>query len=305
MKEKLIEQKVNLFKSLLNEAVRDKDVARARELIIKYLTKKLGTKFVPLPAEDFTNNVDGRATGLRFVFNKNDSIRFNWAGTKAGGNELTSVDVWLKDKYYPDFNLPLKGVSLARALPTIVEFLNDPSGDEYAIIPEAESMSEMFDLSSTLTEGRKAGYSKHSAEDLWKLAISYLKKGEPVDYKDLFAKSQKAYKIYTEIKNTFPEMWDKKIYIGDNFKLQQNEGRILKQLGLIQVIVQKGATSETPIVELPDEVVALELEMKKGQDNIGYEDAVEDLKSSVRLLKKGVTNALFISGRGWMFRYKY
>jgi hypothetical protein len=93
-------------------------------------------------------------------------------------------------------------------------------------------------------------------------------------------------------------MWDKKIYIGDNFKLQQNEGRILKQLGLIKVVVQKGATSETPIVELPDEVVKLELEIKKEQNNIGYEDAVEDLKSGVRLLKKGITNALFISGRG-------
>ena len=148
--------KYNL-KDSVNEAFRYKDQERALQLILKYLTKKLGNLF-QLPGFETVVKQDGTTLlGIHYIDINGDSFRFNW-NEKEKSSEIHSIDFFYPEQMFgnPEVSLELQGESTARILPAVVEIhkRKDVNIDlDTFIIGE----SELKRYSSSLNEYRTPG----------------------------------------------------------------------------------------------------------------------------------------------------
>ena len=297
----LKEQNLSLDR-FLTEAIRAKDSARVQKLIASYLSKHTKYKeFIPMPAEEFTNTF-GHFIGVRFIYDGiSKVIRFNWKPGGMDSTSLNSVDIWEKPQPYPTHHISFgdDSVSLVKTLPWYAEVINSKldTGD-FAFIPEEASLKEsisLVEVPSYLSEARGRS-AKYTPEQLWHIAIKYLVVNEKPDSNALFKESQESYKILGGLKKNRPQYWNKLTFIGDKFKLEQEYGKILKEMGMITGTIVAGPTVETKIVELPPEIK--EIESKGGVRKIAYEKQIEDLKMACSILIRGTKHLLMVLGRG-------
>lgn len=272
------------FSTWLNEAISDSNAEHAASLISSYLSKKTGHKFVRMAGvEEFSNSVSS-GYGIRFFYDNDKAIRFNWGDTGMNSADLVSVDVWNGESHDPSWNLEFDHeASLVTILPFIADVLQGPIDiGEFIALP-ADNLNE-------------------SDEDTFEKVLSLFKKDEAVPVAKVLADyGSRGEKILNQIRQTYPGMFEKQgrtlMFTGstsDLESLKTDKDKILTAAGGIKVQVKKGGNNDTVDTPVPPGIPAKQAELEK----VAYEDQLDDLKSLVTLTVKGASNALFVAGRG-------
>lgn len=268
--------------SLLEAKIAGSSVPAAMSKIISYIERSLGVKLVKLGVEHFHNSSE-EGYGLRFVESgTTNCIRFNWEGN--GPKEIVSIDLWNGTSRDPNWNIAVKGVSFAKALPDLVKLLKSPKVGTIRIGAVSESLN-----SEELNEAKKGEFTPSSAiADM----ISKLESGRS------FNRSEFVMAYHPENAHAFDE-WvdanrDKLIFTGKRISVPK--GTKLSRSGRsdgssnAELVVSKGGSHETYEVS--------EVHRLEDEDHISFADSLEHLEALTSVLIKGSTNALFVAGRG-------
>ena len=277
----------------LSEAVSISDMQRVGSLIASYFSRKLGTKLIRMPGGEEYYNATGSGFGIRFFMesplNGFDSIRFNWAKKRINSAAVDSVDLFSKGKNV--YNIVFdQNTSLVKILPFMFEFIQDPQTGYVSVLPEGN-----------LSEARGENVLLKVDEILKKNGVN-----EPVSRSELYnmikgpLKDEKPStivpKLFDAMKATNPHLLvgsgrrQKMNLTGNNLERAADE---LHDFMYTRAKVTSGSKKET--YEADDHVEELE---KQGLERLSFEQQLEDMRQAVRLLYRGVTNAVFIGGRG-------
>lgn len=271
------------FQNWLNEAISEGNADRAAQLIQSYLEKKTGKKFVRMSGvEDFENSVSS-GYGVRFFYDGDKSIRFNWGDTGFKSADLVSVDIWEGESHDPSFNLSFDHeASLATLLPFIADVLQGPIdiGDFIAI--PADNLNE-------------------SDDDIFDKVHGQLKSGEVVPVAGILSTmGSRGEKVLNQIRMDYPSFFEKQgrslVFKGtdkDLEDLKADKDKVVDKIGGVKVQIKKGGSGDTVNTAVPPGVPD-----GKDIEKVAYEDQLEDLKALIALTVKGASNALFIAGRG-------
>jgi len=293
------------FKTFLNEitpkreglteaAISVQSMDRVETLVASYLSKNLSTKLARMPGiEQYTNNRDS-GFGIRFFLSKPvsgyDSIRFNWMQRNIDTASVASVDLFSKGKHV--YNLAFEfNTSMAKILPYLVDFMTSSSKprtgyskflNEQTLVEATESI--YVQLARHLESNDELPVSRFKMYKLWKKLFPR-------------EKATAAYKIYDSMEEIAPSEF---VSTGKRSKLnftpevaRKYEDRLDAEV-FMTVKVNKGSSGEETYTSSP-EVEELE---SKGLPRIAFEQQLEDMEEAVRMLWMGVTNAVFIGGRG-------
>lgn len=271
------------FQNWLTEAISDSNAGHAAELIQSYLSKKTRMKFVRMSGvERFENSVSS-GYGIRFFFDGDKAIRFNWGDTGFRSADLVSIDVWEGQSHDPSYNIDFDHeASLVTILPFICDVLLGPIDiGEFVAIP-ADNLNESHD-------------------DLFDKVVGQLKLGEPVPVAGILSTmGSRGEKILNQIRMEYAHLFEKQgrtlIFKGtdkDHENLMKDKDKVLDKIGGVKVQIKKGGHGDTVDTQIPPGV-------PDGTDieKVAYEDQLEDLKALITLTVKGASNALFIAGRG-------
>jgi hypothetical protein len=293
----------------LDEAIRSKDFPRATALIKKYFTGKLGrVYFFPMP-EVFTPSGGSKGVGIKFFVNGNQAVRMNWAGTNLGISKgLVSVDFWDGSKSpqpTPSHHVKFESgnESLIKVLPFVVDFVLgkiDKTGSSIFVNEEVS----VYDLPmvTDFTQIHTINEANYSSGDLKKTVtniIHALEQGISISDQNKAGGVKK-----------YGPRWNKAIEA-----IKRNHGNLFTKQGLKHIIdpsdVKKiDATAVLAYISGGDDVIAftasvgskemVEVDGASEQDieRMTYEEQLDSLKSGVKLLVAGATNAIIISGAG-------
>ena len=277
----------------LTEAVSISDMQRVGSLIASYFSRKLGVKLIRLPGGEEYYNATGSGFGVRFFMasplNGFDSIRFNWAKKKINSAAVDSVDLFSKGKnvYNVVFD---QNTSLVKILPFMFEFIQSPQTGYVSVLPEGslnEARGENVLLKVDEILKKNNVTDPISRSDLYKMIKDPLKREKP---------SVIVSKLFDGLKATNPHLLigsgrrQKMNLTGNNLERAADE---LHDFMYTRAKVTSGSKKETYAAD--DHVEDLE---KKGLERLSFEQQLEDMRQAVRLLYRGVTNAVFIGGRG-------
>ncbi len=109
--------------TFINEAITYKDMAKALELILKYLNSKLG-RLYQLPGFETVKSKEGVLLGIHYINDEGKSLRFNWSSKGKLAEEIHSIDFYEPAKMFsptPNVTIKTNGESMARILPAVVE----------------------------------------------------------------------------------------------------------------------------------------------------------------------------------------
>lgn len=271
------------FQNWLTEAISDGNAVRAAELIQSYLSKKTHHKFVRMSGvEKFSNSVSS-GYGVRFFYDNDKSIRFNWGDTGFHSSDLVSIDFWDGSHHDPSWNMNFDHeASLVTLLPFIADVLMGPIDiGDFVAIP-ADNLNEADD-------------------DIFDKVVAQLKTGEPVPVAGILSTlGSRGEKILNQIRMDYAHLFAKQgrslIFNGtdkDHADLIADKDKVVNQVGGVKVKIQKGGHGDSVATDVPDGVPD-----GKDIERIAYEDQLEDLKALIALTVKGASNALFIAGRG-------
>lgn len=279
-------------KWLIQEAISANAVDSVNKIVKSYLAKKLGTKVYSYPAvEEFTNST-GRGYGVRYFYS-NKSIRFNWKGANINSFALDSVDVWDGTSHDPNWHMDFDSQqSLVKTLPLIIDFIKSPfgAGTFYLIPNDESSIKEEYLVES------------NQNMDAFDFVIKNLKPNSEISGTSLTAEygSYKPYPVLKSIISLYPNLFQKsgrkQIFSGtsnDIEKIKDQKDGIIKSLGGVKIEVSSGGRRE---VYAPNEQEA-EIE-QQGMERVAYEEQLQHLSVLVKMVIKGATNALFVTGRG-------
>jgi hypothetical protein len=279
--------------STISEAVSISDMQRVGSLISSYFSRKLGAKLIRLPGGEEYFNETGSGFGVRFFMaspiNGFDSIRFNWRKKKINSAAVDSVDLFSKGKNVYNITFD-QDTSLVKILPFMFEFIEKPSKGYVSVLPEAnlnEARGEnvLLKVDEIL---KKNGVSEPIGKSqLYDMIKSPLKKEKP---------SVIASKLFDALKATNPHLLvgsgrrQKMNLTGDNLQRIADE---LHDFMYTRAKVTSGSKKET--YKADDQVEDLEAQ---GLERLSFEQQLDDMRQAIRLLHRGVTNAVFIGGRG-------
>lgn len=293
-------KKFQKFSQWLSEAVSASSINSVNNIIKSYLGNKLNGKVYKMPGvEEYTNPL-GRGYGVRYFYDGNKSIRFNWMNSGLNALALNSVDLWdgtSRDaKWHMDFDTQ---ISVTKALPTIVDFIKSPFGQgTFPLITglsddQLQEGADIFEIKS-LTE--IVLYEDSVDRDsLFSKIVDSMKDGKAVDYS--FGAQGTPYKFFNAVKRVAPEFFrkdgQKTIFQGNPEDLAAKKADIFDKLGIVNVTVSAGPKNEkygtTSQVEEIESV---------GVEKVAYEEQLKHLEILLNLLVKGKSNALFLAGRG-------
>lgn len=282
------------FRDWLYEGISNANAFRAAKLIRQYLQKKTGMKFLSMPGVEVYKNSFGSGYGVRYFFDGNKSIRFNWHSTAFNSADLSSVDFWDGTSYDPKWNLDFDvESSLSTILPFVADILQGPIKIGTYIAMPADTLNEEAPepYMAILNE---------AYQDAFDGVIEYIKPGQAVPIFNLKGSlGSRGHKIIMGIREAYPNLFDKvgrEIFFRgskhDIDSLRKNKEQIIRRLGGTKVTIKPGANNET--YKQAAHIEAMDADLER----IAYEDQLADLKSLTRLLVKGASNGLFVAGRG-------
>lgn len=281
---------------MIQEAISANASSSVNTIILSYLKKKLGGKVYKMPGvEEFTNST-GRGYGVRYFYDSDKSVRFNWKGANISAVTLDSVDVWDGTSRDPNWHMQFDSqASLVKTLPTIIGLLQSSFGQGTFYAIPADSLNEEIDF---LNEAAAA-----SDQDAFDIMMKELNPGQPLAVAGLEVKfGWRVSKILTYLRNTPPyqESFEKQgrtlVFKGtanDIKAMTAKKDDIMHALGAVKITVTKGGKGEEYAPN--DQVKQIEA---VGIERIAYEEQLVDLSSLMRLIIKGRSNALFVAGRG-------
>jgi hypothetical protein len=273
------------FVEWLNEAISVGNTDRAADLIMGYLNKHTHHKFWRMSGVEEFQNSENHGFGLRFFYDHDSSIRFNWDKENISSAELDSIDVWeASGGKNPTWHLEFDHeLSLATILPCIAQILSAPDikAEDIIAIPDQYGMLE------------------ENSDDPFDYVLEQLQPGEVVPLTQLASKSTH-YKVVQYIRahwaNLFAKDGRNTIFKGihsDLEKIRAEKQKILHAIGAVKVSVKPGGSNETYTGDTKYDAMD-----KEGLERLAYEDQLKDLEGLVRLTIKGAAKALFIAGRG-------
>ena len=275
----------------LSEAVSVQDMEKVGGLIQSYFTRKLGVALVRLPGGEEYFNATGSGFGLRFFFKRSfkgfDSIRFNWAKKNVNSAEVTSVDLFAKGKNLYNINFDRK-TSLVKVLPFVIQFMEKP---QKGYVSKLSTMNEAVEGGNVIAKIdqmlRDNNVKKVSQSKLYTLIRKDMKDEKPTALsRDLF----------DVLKDHYPELLDTS---GRGTTAHLGDGNLMKIADEVfdKMFTRGKATEGSESETYTSSPEAEELE-QKGLDRLTFEQQLEDLRQSVKLLYGNITNAVFIGGRG-------
>lgn len=282
-------------KWLIVEAISATAVDSVNKIVKAFLAKKLGTKVYNYPGVEKFVNSTGRGYGVRYFYGQK-SIRFNWKGANITSFTLDSVDLWDGTTKDPNWHMEFDAQqSLVKTLPLIVDFIKSPFGaGTFYLLPSDQSITEDVVSEQILFES--------NGKDVFDHVLSFLKTGQVISYVDLegdYGKN-KAYNLLGKIRTLYPNMFKKEgrnlLFIGskdDVAKLSSEKDGIIGQAGGVKITVSKGGSKETYEPTPQEEEIEA-----KGIEKVAYEEQLKHLAVLMKMVVKGATNALFVTGRG-------
>jgi hypothetical protein len=184
---------------------------------------------------------------------------------------VESVDFWLGNQRDPNFNIAIKDISFAKALPALLTVLKAPK-------------IGTIEISAELTEAKKGEFTPETAvADM----IAKLEAGRS------FNRSEFVMAYHPSNAFAFDEFIeknkDKLVFKGKRISLAPGESFSKKssgKKGAGTIEVTKGGKKEEYEVEVPE------------VDKVSYGESLEHLEGLTSALVKGAFNALFVAGRG-------
>lgn len=256
-------------------------------------------KVYKMPGVEEYQNSAGRGYGVRYFYDGEKSIRFNWRSVKLDSFALDSVDLWDGTSRDPKWNMSFDTkISLVKVLPTVVDFIKSPFGQgTFPIVTKFtdEELSEGLSLKEIQAMFENVLYEAQTKDDLFNAIVDSMKDGKPVDYS--FGANGTPYKFFNAIKRVVPDFWvkdgQKWVFKGNPEDLRAKKDIIFSSLGIVTATVTSGGRNET---YSPNEQVK-EIE-SKGIQKVAYEEQLADLEILINMVVKGRSNALFVAGRG-------
>lgn len=287
------------LKDYLTEAVANQQLQKVATIITKYLFKKTGIKWFKMPGiEQFSNTYIKNALGLRFFSSNAKSVRFNFIGTRVNVSRLHSVDIWNGSSREPNFNITFpKELSLIKTVPAIVSIIMQPHIGHVEIYPEDKGLDdkvlqESYDIiEDELILEAKAQRYVSAFDDL----LTYVQPNQKLQMSQVRGANNAYYKIYNVLIKQYSTMFTKEgnsnVFIGDKSKLLHDKHDIIALAGGIETEVRAGASSETY-------KMSPEIEAEEAKERVPFKEQLSDLKRLVKLLIRGASNSLIISGVG-------
>lgn len=279
----------------INEAVSAQDFPKACSLVSSYLKKYLGTSVYsyPLPEKFKSSGMNG--VGVRF-FTGVKSFRLNWRISGVNQSHgLVSMDYWDGSKVpqpIPSHHIEFgSDESLARTLPFVRDFLLGKIEQSDGVF-----FDEQNEKSVELTE---AVYSSEDVERTINNTLNALKQG--ISFNDQYRSGgKKKYgvrwdQVQAAIKQLYPNILKKDgrlIVVDPNDVKKIDKSKVLSAVmgddDAVEFKVSKGRPETVIVDEVSDEDI----------ERLSYEEQLDSLKTAMRLLMSGATNALFLGGRG-------
>ena len=273
----------------------------AVDLIISYLDAKLpGLQKMP-GVEEYVKSDGEKGFGLRYFTGKK-SFRLNW--TKKGDfTSIHSIDVWDGSSFSPNYTIETEGWSTVRILPLVVNLIKNPKVGKHSVsavemkeeaillLKEAKKpFGEIFDEIAEWLDERDGD--PFLGSDIAKLSggtrgLQVLFQMMRV-YKAKFKVEAKGKRTYYTYKGSASAL-DKDTVLAE---LGGGEGK--DSPGKADKLeVSPGKTEKITSAEIK-RLEAEEAEAKR----IPYEQQLGDLAELVKgVVKKGISNALFLTGK--------
>jgi hypothetical protein len=272
----------------------------AVDLIITYLQGKLPNMQKMPGVEEYIKNDGEKGFGLRYFIGKK-SFRLNWI-KKGDFTSIHSVDVWDGTTFYPNFTIDTEGQSTVKILPLLVNLIRNPKVGRFSLEKETvkeavllyeakKPFDEIFDEIADWLDERDGD--PFLGSDIAKLS------GGPRGLQVLFQMintNKTKFKVEAKGKRTYYT------FKGSSSGLDRD--KVLSDLGAGG---SKGKEAKTDSkVEVTGgqkekitsaEIKRLEQEEKE-RNRIPYEQQLGDLAELVKgVVKKGISNALFLTGK--------
>lgn len=282
---------------LLNEAISNKSADSAAKLIATYLSKHVGQKFYHMPGLEEFSNSKASGYGIRFFYGKN-SVRFNWKSVSVQSAALHSIDIWIDGGHNPTLNVKFDvDVSLVKSLPIAAAVLKNPRRGNFSMVTENnlnyEDDCALIEEHSNFIGQRML--KEDILDDRFDDFVNNMERGEVIIPKNFKVKGTYE-RIYLKLRKARPELFNKQgskwTPNKDKRWFASNKEFILGSIGAIKVTVSSGGSSEeyAPSKE--------EQRLEADAERVVFERQLEDLCELTRLVITGMSNALFVAGRG-------
>lgn len=278
----------------LNESVSIANIGTVGNLISSYFSRKLKTNLVRMPGgEEFFNSKES-GFGIRFFMTKPvngmDSIRFNWVKKRIDSASVDSVDLFSKGKNV--YNIAFDtNTSLVKVLPFLFHFIKDPKRGTVSYITGetiSESNSNPFHDINEMLIKLDPPMNTIAKDQLRDLISKNLRRVDPGIAAKLYTALRKNYPNYL-IRNKDTKKIEMDILGGKLGKISDS----LFASTFTRAKVSSGSSNETYEVSPKAE----EME-RQGLERLTFEEQLGDLKEAIFMLYRGITNAVFIGGRG-------
>lgn len=283
--------------SIVSEAVSGQNVVQAAQLIKKYLERHTKAKFGLYPTVEQFQNSNDQGFGIRYFLNpsisKFDSVRFNWRNAGINMKSIASVDIFSKGKhaYHLEFDI---NSSVVKVLPFVKDFLMDPKrkGNVTYIGESVEHMTMINEANSEELDEFIKMLNKQGGEFVINRSKLYdMTKAHPMLPNTMGAK------VFDALRDINKDAFIQK---GKRIKLKISPelikryyDDITKAIGLT-VKVSAGAGGQE-VIEPSPQIKEIENE---GIERVAYEQQLKDMRSLIKLVIQGISNAVFIGGRG-------
>lgn len=293
----------------LTEAIRAKDFDKAIQTIARYLKSKTGGKVYAYPEPEVFRPAGGpKLVGIRLFISNGGykSMRFNWKNVGSLGSfGLVSIDYW--DGSKTPQPIPTKHVEfdvaqqLVKVLPIAVDIINGSLADKGYFVNESVGLQyiPMITDFSAVRELNEASYSSGDIAKTIANVIHALSQGiSPGDqHKAGGAKKYGAgwNKVIDAIKQIYPGVFQKqgvKILIDTAAASKIDVNRILAGFGADSEVVAYSTSAGTK------EEVEVEGASEEDVERVSYEEQIQNLKTGIKLLVAGATQAIIVQGAG-------
>ena len=307
---------VSTSNTLLKEAVKYSDFPKVNILLRKYFLRHGFNKVYSYATPETIRNAKGTFTGMRF-FIKNGSLyqsfRINWKrGRLSQSASVHSLDIWNGKTNWTKANIPTIHIdfenepSLVKVIPFIKDYLQGNVKSKDGIYEEGDINARPFIFENVeqeqfLIEGRAS-----SREDVGRTVQNMLKAFKDGDMiKDQRMKGgNRTYgpmwmQLAILIPSLYPKLFFKKpgqgrtMFIKPKDVSKINVDKVLDALNLSDQVVKYNVSKgvkEQDAGTSGEDIEALE--------NIEFEQALEDVKTGVKLLRSKATHSLWLAGRG-------